>query len=68
MEKYIVINEKGYEMCEIRNGDVVTKVENSYADDLYELPSYLHGKGHNAGYTQKDNNYIYLSKNDIEKI
>lgn len=57
----------------LKIGDIVTLVEGSTDDDLYELPEHLHGKGHNGGkYDQhlnlKECNYLYLSAFDLQEI
>lgn len=54
-------------------GDIVTLVEGSTDNDLYELPEHLHGKGHKGRmYDQylnlKENNYLYLSAFDLVEI
>lgn len=57
----------------LKIGDVVTLVEGSTDNDLYELPKRLHGKGHKGrSYDRhldlKENNYLYLSAFDLKEI
>ena len=72
MRKFKVINNLT-STYGLKIGDVVTLVEGSVENDLYELPKYLHGKGHKADMYDlhlnlKENNYIYLSELDLEEI
>lgn len=57
----------------LKIGDVVTLVEGSIDNDLYELPVYLHGKGHTGWLYDrhlhlKERNYAYLSAFDLVEI
>ena len=57
----------------LKIGDVVTLVEGSVDNDLYELPKKLHGKGHKGDrydthLNLKENNYIYVSAFDLVEI
>ena len=57
----------------LKIGDVVTLVEGSSENDLYELPKHLHGTGHKADMYDlhlnlKENNYMYLNELDLEEI
>lgn len=72
MRKFKVINNlTGTHGLKI--GDVVTLVEGSVENDLYELPKKLHGKGHDGSLYDphlnlKENNYMYLSALDLVEI
>lgn len=57
----------------LKAGDVVTKIEGSVKDNLYELPKHLHGNGHTASLYDEhlklqERNYIYISKIFLEEI
>ena len=72
MRKFKVINNLT-STYGLKIGDIVTLVEGSVENDLYELPEHLHGKGHKADMYDphlnlKDNNYMYLSELDLEEI
>lgn len=72
-KKYRVANNYIYEEFGLKVGDIVTKIEGSVEDDLYELPKHLHGKGHNADVHDnhlklQERNYIYISKKYLEEI
>ena len=57
----------------LKVGDIVTLVEGSSNDALYELPERLHGNGH-AGWMYdshldlKEYNYLYIDRNNLELI
>lgn len=74
MKKYRVTKKYNiYESDGLKVGDIVTKVDGSVDDDLYELPKHLHGKGHTADvYNEhlnlKEPNYIYIQKSYLEEI
>jgi hypothetical protein len=72
-KKYRVINNGIYEKFGLKVGDIVTKIEGSFQDKLYELPKHLHGKGHTAYMFDKhlnlqERNYIYMEEYDLEEI
>ena len=72
MRKFKVINNLT-STYGLKIGDVVTLVEGSVENDLYELPKRLYGKGHKADMYDlhlnlKENNYMYLSEFDLEEI
>ena len=72
MRKFKVINNLT-SIYGLKIGDVVTLVDGSVENDLYELPERLHGKGHKADMYDlhlnlKENNYIYLSAFDLVEI
>ena len=57
----------------LKIGDIVTLVEGSVDNDLYELPEHLHGKGHDGSMYDphlnlKGYNYLYLSAFDLQEI
>ena len=57
----------------LKIGDIVTLVEGSVDNDLYELPEHLHGKGHDGSVYDphlnlKAYNYLYLSAFDLVEI
>lgn len=68
-KKYRVTINDGYEDFGLNIGDIVTKVENSIEDDLYELPEYLHGQGYTVEHLNlQEHNYIYIHIDDLEEI
>lgn len=74
-KKYRVIDDDSLVVKEfgLSIGDIVTKVDGSYNDDLYELPKRLYGRGHNAKENNphlnlKAENYIYINKYSLEKM
>lgn len=57
----------------LKIGDIVTLVEGSVENDLYELPERLHGKGHDGSMYDphlnlQERNYLYLSTFDLQEI
>lgn len=72
LKKYRVKNNPLNRCFGLKSGDIVTKIEGSTHDNLYELPKHLHGNGHNADIHDKHlnlkDNYIYLSEDDLEEI
>lgn len=72
-KKYRVTKNGIYDAYGLKVGDVVTKVDGSVQDNLYELPKHLHGKGHTAGLYDEhlnlqEHNYIYIHIDDLEEI
>lgn len=62
-----------YSYYRLKEGDIVTKIEGSVEDDLYELPKHLHGKGHKGDLYDKhlnlqEHNYVYIAKTRLEEI
>lgn len=72
-KKYRVTNNRIYESYGLKINDIVTKVEVSTEDNLYELPKHLHGRGHTASVYDKhlnlqERNYIYIDIDHLEEI
>lgn len=66
-KKYRVTDNYDYAFIGLKVGDIVTKVDDTEEDDLYELPKNLHGKGHKYWHLQ-ERNYFYISRYDLEEI
>lgn len=72
MRKFKVVHDLTKEYG-LKIGDIVTLVEGSIDNDLYELPKHLHGTGHHGQIYDvhlhlKENNYVYLSILDVQEI
>lgn len=72
-KKYKVIDNDSYEYFGLKVGDIVTKIEGSTNNDLYELPKHLHGKGHTAAIQNghlnlQEPNYFYLARHRLKRI
>ena len=73
MKRFKVINNSMMFNFGLKIGDIVTLVEGSDDNDLYELPPRLHGEGHNGEiFNQhlnlKENNYIYIKISNLKEI
>ena len=74
MSKQYRVNTKLiHDAFELNEDDVVTLVEGSKEDDLYELPKHLHGKGHKGKIFDehlnlKESNYTYIYEGHVEEM
>ena len=73
MKRFKVIDNSMMFSFGLEIGDIVTLVEGSNGNNLYELPPRLHGEGHNGEvFNQhlnlKENNYMCIAKSNLKEI
>lgn len=65
MKKYEVIDKR----CGLKVGDIVTLAFDDETDmPLFELPEHLHGFGHDGLGTYKNDNYWWISLDQLKEI